>query len=92
MLIPMERRIHLGDNSKGFPLTTEIDDFLTLEEGEIRIDACEMSADMRLALDELMLGDLQKELGPYLEPRQIDALLARRDRILQACSADRLSR
>ena len=85
MLIPPERRIMIADNSKGFPLNTEIEDLLVLEFEGFRFEACDMGATLELALRELDRESLQAEVGDYISAAQIEALLVRRDRILEAC-------
>ncbi len=89
MLIPPERKIMIADNSKGFPLSTEIEDLLVLELEGFHFEACDMGATLELAMRELDREALQAEVGDYISAAQIEALLVRRDRILEACSPSR---
>jgi len=76
MLLPKERRLMLADNTKTFPVSTELTE---LPEG------CRVSAGFRLGMRRLDSASLKKEVGDYLSGAQIKALLARRDGILEAC-------
>jgi hypothetical protein len=82
MLLPLERRIFLGDHSKAFPVGI----------GEERMppDGCDaLGPRLELALRELDRPSLRAAVGELLQPDQIDAVLVRRDQILEQCSASR---
>jgi hypothetical protein len=76
MLVPKERRIMLADNTKAFPLSSDIE----LPEG------CALAPDLELGMRGLNKGGLKKAVGTYLSDGQIKALLGRRDRIIEGCS------
>ena len=95
MLLPHERRIMISDNSMAFSLSPEVQQrFLStrlegVPDDIIRALPCDqMGAALEHALASLDKQALQSNLGEYLSAAQIDALLHRRDRILEACSAE----
>jgi hypothetical protein len=91
MLIPPERKIMIGDNSKGFPLNPEIADMVEIEIAGLTFNLCNgLDAHLDHALRSLDRKRLDKELGPFLSDAQIDALLIRRDRILATCAGSGL--
>jgi len=85
MLVPPDRRIVIADNSKGFSLDTEIDDFLVPEVEGLSLDPCAVDAAFEIALVALDTGGLRSLLGDLLSEEQIAAIIERRDRILAAC-------
>ena len=97
MLLPLERRVMIADNSLGFPLTTGFEDLLAdevelegREPGQLErftITPCaRLDAGFYGVLDSLGEEELRRRLGGYLSRAQIEALLLRRDRILEVCS------
>ena len=76
MLVPKERRIMLADNTKAFPLSSEVE----LPEG------CAIAPDLELGMRGLTKKALKSAVGDYLSDDQIKALLGRRDHILENCS------
>ncbi len=76
MLLPKERRLMLADNTRTFPVSTELTELP---------EECKVSAGFRLGMKRLDSASLEKEVGDYLSGAQIRALLARRDSILEAC-------
>ena len=96
MLLPMERRIMLADNTKAFPTHTEVDEMLADEyetwdrDGDVkrlRWPVCPyLDASLASGLSSLTLGELRKNVGKYLSKQQMEALLTRRDRILATCA------
>jgi len=87
MLVPPERRILIADSSKGFPLTDDVDDFLVDEVEGFEIYPCRMNASFELRLRALETTRLTELLGDLLSDEQIEALVARRDRLLSTCEA-----
>lgn len=95
MLLPMERRIMLADNTKAFSTHTEVDEMLADDyetwdrEGEVkwlRWPVCaHLDASLEAGLKSLTLKELRSTAGKYLSKRQMEALLTRRDRILATC-------
>jgi len=78
LFIPGEGRVALVDHERCFTPTTEIHPFL--------LSNCSpMPADLENALRSLDREELQMNLGGYLTPAQIDSVLARRDRVVEAC-------
>jgi hypothetical protein len=77
MLLPEERRLALADNTKTFPLKTELEELP---------EECRVGAEFRLGMNRLSASSLKKEVGDHLSGAQIKALLARRDAILKACA------
>jgi hypothetical protein len=88
MLLPRQRRVMISDSTRGFPLTTEVEDLLVPQRDEIKLGSCRpMDPRQELALRALTRKGLLAELGDYLFEEQIDALLGRRDRILELCGS-----
>lgn len=82
MVIPEERRIVLSDNSRSFSHSPEIQErFLPYLRGPVR-------PPLELALKSLDREELSGLLSDCLSDGQIDALLGRRDRILEILSPD----
>ncbi len=78
LFIPGEGRVALVDHERCFTPTTEIHPFL--------LSNCSpMPADLENALRSLDREELQMNLGGYLTQGQIDSVLARRDRVVEAC-------
>ncbi len=79
MIVPASRKVMLGDNGKSFTESPGLGAFLE--------DGCGLVGDSFLhALSTLELGKLNKDLGDLLSKRQIEAILARRDGILEECA------
>jgi len=86
MLLPRQRRIMMSDHARGFPLSTEDDDILARRAAVALPEACgPLEADLEHRLRSLQMEELLSGLGAYLSEAQLDALLVRRDRILEAC-------
>jgi hypothetical protein len=86
MLLPLERRLMLADHTIGFTLNTEVDELLDRPVQVQDVGPCSpMDPSLEVALGALTEKQLRAELGDYLSKEQIDALLARRDGILQRC-------
>ena len=79
MLLPLERRLQVADNTKAFSTSLELNpNLMTPPCGPIR-------EDRELFLRSLTHQDIKDAAGRYLSDAQIDALLARRDRFLEKC-------
>jgi hypothetical protein len=86
MLLPVQGRIMLGDSTRGFPLTTEVEEILGRRIDELDPGPCgPMDPALEVALRLLSKERCDAELGEYLSAEQIDALLGRRDRLLELC-------
>lgn len=80
LFIPAEGRVALVDQDEAFGLSTELDPAL--------LNPCRpIPADLRIYLMELNTEDLEDDLGDYLNTAQIDAILKRRDKVLELCGA-----
>jgi hypothetical protein len=80
LFIPAEGRIALVDHESAFISSAEIPMDI--------LDGCgPMPADMEVALRSLDKEELEQGLGNYLSNAQIEALLERRDKVLDSCSA-----
>ena len=78
---PSEGHVCLVDHEQAFPLSTDLDPAL--------LDPCRpMPADLRNALMMLDAAELRSEVGDYLSEEQIDAVLKRRDRVLELCGTE----
>jgi hypothetical protein len=78
LFIPAEGRVALVDQDEAFGLSTDLDPTL--------LDPCRpLPADLRIYLMELDAEGLQEDLGAYIDPAQIDAILKRRDRVMELC-------
>jgi hypothetical protein len=78
LFIPAEGRVALVDQDEAFGLSTELDAAL--------MDPCRpLPADLRIYLMELSADNLKDDLGNYLNSAQIDAILKRRDEVLELC-------
>ena len=76
LFIPSEGRIALVDHERAFPTTGEI----------TPTKPCNpMPPDLVSGLIMLEREELRANLGDYLSREQIDAMLQRRDRILESC-------
>jgi hypothetical protein len=87
-LLRKERRILLGDLTRGFSTSSDIQERYrpaTLG-SETRIEE-PLSPYLELKLQELNRKDLRKELKKLLSDEQIDALLGRRDKLLEISAA-----
>jgi hypothetical protein len=80
LFIPAEGRLALVDHERAFIPSPEIP-------AEI-LDGCgPMPPDMEVVLKSLDKEELEKGLGDYLSDAQIEALLERRDKVLEVCGA-----
>jgi len=80
MILPQEGRIAIADNTKAFGMAIELDSqWFETSCGPLR-------ADLAHALRSLSEMSLRPAIGDYLSSAQIEALLRRRDSILQRCS------
>ena len=80
MLLPHERRLQIADSTKAFSTSPKLNpELLTPPCGPIEPDEA-------LFLRSISHQDLKDVTGAYLSKDQIDALLARRDLVLDACS------
>jgi len=70
--------VALVDQDEAFGLSPEVD-------AELMNPCRPMPADLRIYLMELNVEELQEDLGELLNPAQIDAVLQRRDRVLELC-------
>jgi len=96
MVLPLERRIMIADNTKAFPTHTEVDEMLADDyetrdrDGQVkwlRLPVCRyLDASLASGLSSLTPDELRKNVGKYLSKQQMEALLARRDRILATCA------
>ncbi len=78
LFIPAEGRVALVDQDEAFGLSTDVDANL--------MNPCRpLPADLRIYLMELNADELKDDLGEYLNSAQIDAVLQRRDRVLELC-------
>ena len=78
LLIPEAGRVALVNHARAFGSTREI--------RPITLQTCRpMPTDLLESLVALDRDGLMSDLGRYLAPAQIDALLTRRDRLLEAC-------
>ncbi len=78
LFVPAEGHVCLVDHERAFPLSTELDPDL--------LSPCRpMPADLRNALLMLDTDSLQSTVGDYLTKGQIEAVLKRRDRVLELC-------
>ena len=83
LFIPAEGRVALVDQDEAFGLSTDVDATL--------MNPCRpLPADLRIYLMELNAEELQDDLGDYLTGPQIDAVLQRRDRVLELCGSSDL--
>jgi hypothetical protein len=84
LFVPAEGRVALVDQDEAFGLS------LDLEVG--LLDPCRpIPADLRVYLMMLTADELQSRLGDYLNPAQIEAVLKRRDRVLELCGTSEAS-
>jgi hypothetical protein len=84
MFLPLEKRIMLADNTKAFSLSPTVQERFR---PDLRYP---IDPELDLALRELEFKGLEKLVGKYLSKGQIQALLQRRDQILELCSKDNL--
>ncbi len=82
MLLRRERRILLANLTKGFSESPEIQERYLKQGSEISIEL-PLSPFLELKLRELDRKELRKKLKGLISNKQIDALLARRDRLLE---------
>ena len=79
LLVPAEGRIALVDHEGAFSTNTEVDpQFLPSP-------CAAVTPSLEHALASLERNELQSDLGEYLSEAQINALLVRRDKILELC-------
>jgi len=92
MVLPLRRRIMIADHTRGFPLTADVEEILNRHAPELELAACKpMDAYLELVLRKLTRKELHAELHDELSDGQLDALLERRDRILERCGSERLA-
>jgi hypothetical protein len=78
LFVPAEGRVVLVDHDGTFGLSSDLDPAL--------LDPCRpIPADLQVHLRMLNAGDLPEKLGDSLDDAQIDAILKRRDRVLELC-------
>jgi hypothetical protein len=87
MLLPPERRILVADNSKGFPLNPDVEDFLVTEIEGFRFDPCALDASLEFELRTLNADRLKTLLGDLLSNEQIEALVQRGNRVISMCTS-----
>ena len=85
MILPKEGRVLAMDNTKAFSTSTDVEGIIFGEVEVLAVDECRVEEHFELKMRQLQRGPLLKELGDYLSAAQIDALLARRDRLLELC-------
>ena len=83
LFIPAEGRVALVDHERAFPTTDEV-------ETALREGCRPMPPDLFVGLAMLDREELRAGYSEYLSLAQIDALLTRRDRILDACGPSAL--
>ena len=90
LLLPKEHRVMIADNTLAFSLSPEVVFLAVPKEAESLIaHPCgPMGPAMRHALVSLRADELQGVLGRYVTGSQIDALLERRDTLLEMCTDD----
>jgi len=80
MLLPHERLLQIADSTKAFSTSPKLNP-------ELMTPPCgPIEPDRELFLRSVSHQDIQGIAGTYLSNEQIDALLARRDLVLDACS------
>jgi hypothetical protein len=80
MLLPHERRLQIADSTKAFSTSTEINP-------ELLTPPCgPFEPDQELYWSTITREDIEAAVGTYLSREQIDALLARRQRIRDKCA------
>ena len=82
MLLPVSRRVLSADNGVAFPVDPEVGRYLP--EGCGPVGAAFLGS-----LRSLGRGRLESELGDLLSESQIDAVLARRDGLVEVCEHPR---
>jgi hypothetical protein len=81
LFVPAEGRVALVDQDEAFGLSVEVDTAL--------LDPCRpLPANLRAQVSMLDAKTLESDLGEHLNAAQIDAVLKRRDRVLEYCGAD----
>lgn len=81
MLLPHERRIAIADSTKAFSTSHELNP-------ETTPDPCpSIPPDQELFLRSITADKIQEVVGPYLNAEQIDALVVRRDKLLDHCTS-----
>jgi hypothetical protein len=87
MFLPLVRRILIADNSRGFPLDTGVANILSKTVHGLVPETCgPLPPNVELVLHEIDPAELKREIGEYVSEKQIEALLARRDAILEYCN------
>jgi hypothetical protein len=78
LFLPGEGRVALVDQDEAFGLSTEIDPVL--------LEPCRpMPADLHVYLGMLSAESLEDDLGDLINAAQIEAILKRRDRVMELC-------
>jgi hypothetical protein len=81
MLLPQDRRIALADSTKAFSTAHQLNP-------EAIPDPCPSIPPAReLFLRSITAEKIQQVVGPYLNAEQIDALIVRRDQLLDICTS-----
>ncbi len=81
MLLPQDRRIAIADSTKAFSASHELNP-------EAIPDPCpSIPPDRELFLRSITAEKIQQVVGPYLDDEQIGALIVRRDKLLDICTA-----
>jgi hypothetical protein len=81
LFVPAEGRVALVDQDEAFGLSLDLDPAL--------LDPCRpIPADLRVYLMMLNAEELRSAVGDLLNDAQIDAILKRRDRVLELCGTD----
>lgn len=80
MFLPQDRRLAIADSTKAFPTSAEPGSDLPSPCGPL-------GPELEMGLKSLTRRQLDEAVGTLLSPQQIDALLFRRDRILEMCDA-----
>jgi hypothetical protein len=78
LFVPAEGRVSLVDHEQAFSLSADLDP-------DLLYPCRPMPADLRTQLMTLSRDKLETSLGDYLSDTQIDAMLKRRDRVLELC-------
>jgi hypothetical protein len=85
MALPRERRVLCMDNTRAFSLSTDVEGIVFGAKEVLDVEECRLDPHFELGLRKLERGALVKALGDYLSGPQVDALLVRRDRLLELC-------
>ena len=85
MILPKEKRVLGMDNTKAFSLTTDVRGIVFGAKDVLDVSECSIDDHFELKMHQLAKAPLRKTLGDLLSETQIDALLARRDALLELC-------